>query len=107
MTHSTPLIMGNPKGAPHSTFVDTHSDPTSGYYDDGDADFDLTRPEHASEMRVHDTLPSMPAPLYKSKPRRLPLLVVAPAKSKHRPLPLLVVALALVALCAAPFVFFR
>lgn len=78
MTHSTPLIMGNPKGAPHSSFIDTQGEP----------DFD-------------DTQPSMPAPFYGSR------------TGQHRHLPppkrrasMLITAIALVGLCAAPFIFF-
>lgn len=96
MTHSTPLIMGNPKGAPHSTFVDTRNDPTSGYYDDDvAADSGITPAPRPTEMRFHDTMPSMPAPLY-----------TTPAKRKPRRWPLLILALALVGLCAAPAIFF-
>lgn len=100
MTHSTPLIMGNPKGAPHSTFVDTSNDPTSGYYDDDvAADSGITPAPRPTEMRFHDTMPSMPAPLYGT------------ATGQHRPIPrnpwpLLITAIALVGLCAAPFIFF-
>ena len=96
MTHSTPLIMGNPKGAPHSTFVDTKNDPTSGYYDDDvGADSGITPAPRPTEMRFHDTMPSMPAPLY-----------MTPAKRKPRHWPLLILALTLVGLCAAPAIFF-
>lgn len=96
MTHSTPLIMGNPKGAPHSTFVDTRNDPTSGYYDDDvAADSGITPAPRPTEMRFHDTMPSMPAQLY-----------TTPAKRKPRRWPLLILALTLVCLCAAPVIFF-
>ena len=101
MTHSTPMIMGNPNGAPHSTFVNTKTDPTAGYYDDGDADFDLTRPEYASEMPFHDTLPSMPAPLYGTAIGRHRYLL-----PPRRRVSMLITAIALVSLCAALIIFF-
>lgn len=100
MTHSTPMIMGNPNGAPHSTFVNTRTDPTAGYYDDADADFDLTRPKQADEMRFHDTLPSMPAPLYGAPVAR------RQRNAPERRMTLLVAAVLLVALCAVPAIFF-
>lgn len=81
MTHSTPMIMGDPNGNPHSTFVDTEIE----------GDF-------------QDTLPSMPAPFYGTATGRHRYL--PPPRVRERRTTLFVAAVLLVALCAVPAIFF-